>query len=193
MFCLYGQPVGIIFLIQSCCCLVAKSCPTLCDPRDCSPPGSSVHGISQARILYWVAMPSSRGSSLPEDWTHLSCTGLWFFTTEPLGKPNSSLTFLILWKGSPGGATGKEPAYQCSSHKRHGLNPGLGKSPRGGRGNPLQCSCLENPMNRGAWRAIAHGGCRVGHDWSDFLAQHSTQCYETIFTENNSLPLLNTC
>ena len=38
-------------------------CTTLCDPMDCSPPGSSVHGILQARILAWVAMPSSRGSS----------------------------------------------------------------------------------------------------------------------------------
>ena len=45
--------------------LVAQPCPTLCDPMDCSPPGSSVHGILQARILEWVAMPSSR--DLP-DW-----------------------------------------------------------------------------------------------------------------------------
>ena len=45
------------------CCLVAKSCPTLCNPMDYSPPASSVYGISQARILEWVAMPSSRGSS----------------------------------------------------------------------------------------------------------------------------------
>ena len=43
--------------------LVAQSCPTLCDPMDCSPPGSFVHGILQARILEWVALPSSRGSS----------------------------------------------------------------------------------------------------------------------------------
>ena len=42
---------------------VAQSCLTLCDPKDCSPPGSSVHGIFQARLLEWVAMPSSRGSS----------------------------------------------------------------------------------------------------------------------------------
>ena len=41
----------------------AQSCPTLCDPMDCSLPGSSVHGILQARILEWVATPSSRGSS----------------------------------------------------------------------------------------------------------------------------------
>ena len=40
---------------------------------DCSPPGSCVHGISQARILYWVAISFSRGSSWPRDWTHLSC------------------------------------------------------------------------------------------------------------------------
>ena len=45
------------------CVLVAQSCPTLCDPMDCSPPGSSVLGIPQARILEWVAIPFSRGSS----------------------------------------------------------------------------------------------------------------------------------
>ena len=47
--------------------LVSQSCPTLCDPMDCSPPGSSVHGILQARILEWVAIPFSRGSSQPRD------------------------------------------------------------------------------------------------------------------------------
>ena len=46
-------------------CLFAQSCLTLCDPMDCSPPGSSGHGILQQRILEWVAMPSSRGSSEP--------------------------------------------------------------------------------------------------------------------------------
>ena len=45
------------------CCLVAKSCPTLFDPIDCSLPGSYVHGISQARLLEWVAIYYSRGSS----------------------------------------------------------------------------------------------------------------------------------
>ena len=47
------------------CCLGAQSCLTLCDPLDCSPPGFPVHGISQARILEWVAMPSSRAYWLP--------------------------------------------------------------------------------------------------------------------------------
>ena len=54
---------------------VAQSCPTLCDPMDCSPPGSSVHGLLQARILEWLAISSSRGTSLPRDWAHVSCIG----------------------------------------------------------------------------------------------------------------------
>ena len=53
------------------CAQSRQSCPTLCDPMDCRPP-DSVHGILQARILKWVAMPSSRGSSWPRDLTHVS-------------------------------------------------------------------------------------------------------------------------
>ena len=53
-------------------CLVSKSYPNICDPVDCNPQGFSVHGIFQARILQWVAMPSSRGSSQPRDQTHVS-------------------------------------------------------------------------------------------------------------------------
>jgi len=49
--------------------LVAQSCPTLCDPMDYSLPGFSVHRIHQARLLEWVAIPFSRGSSRPRDWT----------------------------------------------------------------------------------------------------------------------------
>ena len=57
------------------CCLVAKSCLTLCHPMDCSPPGYSIHGISQARILEWVVISFSKGSSWPRDWTFISCIG----------------------------------------------------------------------------------------------------------------------
>ena len=49
------------------CVLVAQLCPTLCDPMDCSLPGSSTYGILQARILEWVAIPFSRGSSQPRN------------------------------------------------------------------------------------------------------------------------------
>ena len=52
------------------------SCPTLCDPMDCSPPGSSVHGIFQARILEWVAISFSRVSSQPRDQTRVSYESL---------------------------------------------------------------------------------------------------------------------
>ena len=51
---------------------VSQSCPTLCDPTDCSLPGFSVHGIFQARVLEWVAISFSRGSSRPRDWTWVS-------------------------------------------------------------------------------------------------------------------------
>ena len=71
-------------LINKCYWVQARSahcvcmCLTLCDPMDCSPPGSSVHAILQARILEWAAMPSFRGSSRPRDRAHMpyvSCTG----------------------------------------------------------------------------------------------------------------------
>ena len=60
--------------------LSAQLCLTLCDPMDCSPPDSSVPGISQVRILAWVAISSSRGVSRPRNWTcifHVSCIGRW--------------------------------------------------------------------------------------------------------------------
>ena len=60
--------------------LVAQPCPTLCDLMDCSLPGSSVHGILQARTLEWVALPFSRGSSQPRGQTWVSCIAGRFFT-----------------------------------------------------------------------------------------------------------------
>ena len=64
-----------------------QSCLTLCKSMDSNPPGSSVHGISQTRILECVAMPFSRGSSQPRDQTQVSCIAGRFFTAEPHGKP----------------------------------------------------------------------------------------------------------
>ena len=60
----YSTHLSTVSAMES-CCLAAKSCLTLCDSMAYSLPGSSVHGIFQARILEWVAMPSSRGSSRP--------------------------------------------------------------------------------------------------------------------------------
>ena len=65
--------------IISYCVLVTQSCPTLCDPTDCSPPGSSVRGILQVRILEWIAMSFSRGSSRLRDRTQVfGITGRFF-------------------------------------------------------------------------------------------------------------------
>ena len=66
-------------------CMHIQSCPTLCNPMDGSLPGFSVHGIFQARILEWVAIIFSRGSSRLRDWTHVSCIGrriLYHWATE---------------------------------------------------------------------------------------------------------------
>ena len=65
--------------------LVTQLCPTLCDPMDCSPPGSSVHVMLQARILEWVAT-SSRGSSQPRDQTHTACISADSSPSEPPGE-----------------------------------------------------------------------------------------------------------
>ena len=71
-----------------------------CDPTDCSPPGSSVHGIFQTIIPEWVAIPFCRGSSWPRDGTHVSClTG--FFTAEPLYISSKSLCHYALGNWSP--------------------------------------------------------------------------------------------
>ena len=59
--------------------------------------------------------------------------------------------------GFPGGASDKPPACQCKKHKRLQFDPWVRKIPGEGNGNPLQYSCLEDPMDRGAWRAIVHG------------------------------------
>ena len=74
-----------VSLITS-CWSDAKSGPILCDPIDCSSPGSSVHGISQARILEWVAISFSKGSSQCRDQPGSPALTEKFFTTEPPGK-----------------------------------------------------------------------------------------------------------
>ena len=77
-----------------------QSCLSLCEPMDCSPLGSSVHGILQAWILKWVAMPSSRGFSQPCDGTCVSCLLHWQVGSVqlmPPGKP--SLPHSSVWNG----------------------------------------------------------------------------------------------
>ena len=66
--------------------------------------------------------------------------------------------------GFPGGASGKEPTWQCRRHKKCRFHPWVRRSPGGGHGNPLQYSCLENPVDRGAWWApLRHDGSNLAH------------------------------
>ena len=147
--------------------LVAQLCLTLCDPLDCSPLGLSVHGILQARILEWVAIPLFRGFSWPREQTcspalqadsyHLTYQG-------SQGSAYFSLNIINIlamhFLGFPGCVCGKESACQCRKCKRLWFNPLVRKIPwsrKWQNGDPLQYFCLENPMDRGAWQATVHG------------------------------------
>ena len=129
---------------------VTQSCLTLCDPMDCSLPGSSVHGILQARVLERVAISFSRGSSWPRDQTWVSHIvdrhpNLWA-TREALMR----LQWRIRWRRdrlhTPVllGFPGKESACNAGDL---GSIPGLGRSLGEGKDYPLQYSGLENPMD----------------------------------------------
>ena len=89
LFCMF-----LLFTI-CCCYLVTQLCLTLCNLTDCSPPGSSVHGISQASILEWAAI-SFRGSSWPKDHIQVSSTVGGFFTIEPPYELKTILACYIL-------------------------------------------------------------------------------------------------
>ena len=99
------------------CVKLLQLCLTLCDPMDCSPPGSSVHGILQARILEWVAMPSSRGSSQPRDGTcvsYVSCIG------TPVVLYTSAT-----WKACVGITTAENWLFLINTHRVISLLEGL--------------------------------------------------------------------
>ena len=102
-------------ICKYCCfCLVAQSCPTLCGPMDCSPLGSSVHGISQARILEWVAISFFRGSFLGIE----SVSPELQVDSSPLahqGSPYAN-TFTVLYKGF-------EHPWSLVSAEGSGANP----------------------------------------------------------------------
>ena len=77
----------VLVLIKVCMCAQSLSHVGFCDPVDCSPPGSSVHGILQARVLEWVAFPFSRGLPNPGIEPGSPALAGRFFTTNPPGKP----------------------------------------------------------------------------------------------------------
>ena len=86
--------------------LVTQLCVTLCDPEDWSPPGSSVHRMPQARILEWVAIPFSRGSSRPRDRTQVSSIASRFFTSWATREAHSDSEWAL--NSMPGLLIGRE-------------------------------------------------------------------------------------
>ena len=96
----FSYPILLSFPypLRDCCCLAPKSCLILLWPMDFSLLGSSVYGLSQAGILEWVAISSSRGSAWPKHQACVSCIAGGFLTTVPLGKPcfQSLYAFLVI-------------------------------------------------------------------------------------------------
>ena len=230
---------------------------------NCSLPGSSVHGISQAKILKWVTISFSRWSSQPRDWTCVSCIVGRFFTTEPLGEPfyvcvcvfvcvcnlffncigfchtkmqfshnSGSFPSLLPSPSPPPLDHYREPDWAPSVYLRehlplaiyltngsvyiqrrqwqptpvllpgkfHGWRSLVGCSPWGreeldttewylfpfslscigeGNGNPLQCYCLENPRDGGAWWAAIYGVAQSRTWLSDLAAAAAAAVYTT--------------
>ena len=104
------------------CCLVAKSCLALLRPHGLySPPGSSVHGISQARILKWVTISFSRGSSQPRDWTHISCIGRWILYHWATGE--ALLSTISTFKSRRRNRAKMEPLVTFAKKKKSLFKP----------------------------------------------------------------------
>ena len=79
----------------------------------------------------------------------------------------------------PGGGNGQEPTCQCRGHKRAGSISGLGRSPGEGYGNPLQYSCLKNPMDRGAWRATLVTKGQTPLNWAHMHTAATTKSLQS--------------
>ena len=135
-------------MIKHAAAAAAKSrqlCLTLGDPMDCSLSGSSIHGLSQARVLEWVAIAFSNKTWNPFKRILDDCGSYG----------------LHQW------LSGKES--NCNAEDP-GSIPGSGRAPGGGHGNSFQYSCLGNSMDKGAWQAIVPG---VAKSWTQ-LKQLST-------------------
>ena len=113
----------------------------------CWDDSSTLHWLCTWFLLLWHQL-------------HLRSSGI---RSQRVGIPALRIYHIINCLSCQGSSDGKESACKAEDL---GLIPGLGRSLGGGNGNQLQYSCLENPMDRGAWRATIHGSQRVGHKWA---------------------------
>ena len=186
-FCLYG----LILIFSTCnytkinACAFSGSVMFDCCPMDCSPPGSSVHGILQARILKWVVISSSRGSSRPRDQTHVSCVsciGRWILyhwaTWEALVSESHSVVSESSWLhglyspcNSPGQNTGVEPFPSPGDLLNLAIEPRspalqAGSLPAKPEGKPKKWEAL-NKFNSLAW--VLRKGSSLSLSKSSFI------------------------
>ena len=151
---------------------------------DCSPPGSSVHGFSQARILQWVAISFSRGSSQPRDRTWVSHTAGRHFTfwatrealKDGITHSKKAHTNVFNWQNqiyikNPSSKSLKNVVFSLLSSVSHVCSVVSDSLQPHGNGNTLQYSCLENAMDGGAWYATDHGIAESDTtEWFHFLS-----------------------
>ena len=148
--------------------LVAQSCPTLCHLMDCSPPGSSVQEILQARILEWVAISFSRGSSRPSNQIWVSCIAGGFFTIWATTEAHTAAcedTRLSKFSATRAGAE----QNQWSSHTHTLLTPAMGSLINMTYSPPKQQPCQFNnlPLNDWAfwWPRWPQLMCKTARTW----------------------------
>ena len=101
----------------------------------------------------------------------------WFKRSSACLSQDAIRGTIFLKSYFPGGSESKSVCLQC---RRPGSTPGWGRSPRGGNGNPLHYSCLENPMNRGAWRATIHGVAKSQTRLNDFIFRFPPRTAESV-------------
>ena len=158
--------VGCHFLLQ---CMkvkseseVAQSCPTLCDPMDCSLPGSSVHGIFQARILEWGAITFSAGSQSSD--------------SQVANREIQPRWYTLWWKRDSGHLI-QNPLANAGDPRDKGSIPGSGRSPGEGIETHSSIPAWRIPWTEDHAGLQSNGLQRVGHSWSDLACTHRSYIY----------------
>ena len=165
----------------------------------CSLPCSSVHGILQVRILEWVAIPASKGSSQPREWTCFLCLQHLLAGSLPLvphGRPQDiymvycknrllyteiQLLTVNVWTNS------REAVHNENTKVNFFFKYLALLSAPMGNGTPLQYSCLENPMDGGTWKAAVHGVAEAWTQLSDFTFTFNFHALENKMATHSSV------